>query len=342
MTGLARAERLLRVLQRRSVDRAPVICAGGMMNAAVVDVMQETGHTLPAAHFDAAGMATLAEDVSRATGFENLGVPFCMTVEPELLGSAIDPGTLQCEPKVSREAFASVEEVEYRDVGALARSGRIEVVAGATALLSRRNPDVPVVVSLTGPVSTAASIVAPMTFLKELRKRREASHRVLDYVTRLLVAYAARVIEAGVDAIAIGDPTATGEILGPALFDDFAVRYLNALTDAVHRQGVPVIVHICGDMSRSRELLPRLHADAISADAAVSLPRLKGDFGLTTMGNVSTYLLELGDAARVARATARLVEEGVDIIAPACGLSTSTALGNIRALTGAAKAAGRS
>jgi [methyl-Co(III) methanol-specific corrinoid protein]:coenzyme M methyltransferase len=33
----------------------------------------------------------------------------------------------------------------------------------------------------------------------------------------------------------------------------------------------------------------------------------------------------------------QLVEEGVDIIAPACGLSTSTPLENIRALTGAVR-----
>jgi [methyl-Co(III) methanol-specific corrinoid protein]:coenzyme M methyltransferase len=90
-------------------------------------------------------------------------------------------------------------------------------------------------------------------------------------------------------------------------------------------------------MSRSRALLPKLHADAISADAQVSLKALKADFGLTTMGNVSTYLLQFGDAERVAKNTVRLIEDGVDIIAPACGLSTSTGIGNIRAMTGAVK-----
>ncbi|HSN15991.1 MAG TPA: uroporphyrinogen decarboxylase family protein [Anaeromyxobacteraceae bacterium] len=337
MSGASPAERLLRVLRREPVDRPPAVCMGGMMNAAIVDVMKEGGHTLPGAHFDAVEMAALAEDVGRSTGFENLGVPFCMTVEAELLGSEVDPGTLACEPKVAREAFASVEAVEYRDVDGMARGGRIPVIAEAATLLARRNPDVPVIASLTGPVSTAASIVDPMTFLKQLRTRREAAHRVLDYVTRLLVAYATAVVEAGADVVAIGDPTATGEILGPTIFGGFAVRYLNELTDAVHRLGVPVIVHICGDMSRSRALLPGLHADAISADAQVSLRGLKEDFGVTTMGNVSTWLLEFGEPAKVEANTARLVKEGVDIVAPACGLSTSTALANIRALTGAVK-----
>jgi [methyl-Co(III) methanol-specific corrinoid protein]:coenzyme M methyltransferase len=44
-------------------------------------------------------------------------------------------------------------------------------------------------------------------------------------------------------------------------------------------------------------------------------------------------LLEFGDSQRVSRNTERLVRDGIDIISPACGLSTSTGLGNIRALT---------
>jgi MtaA/CmuA family methyltransferase len=340
MSDIAPRERLDRVLGNQPVDRPPVICTGGMMNAAVVGVMSEDGGpVLPAAHFDANGMADLAERVHAATGFENIGVPFCMTVEPEVLGSRIDPGTLACEPKVAEEAFGSCESVEYRDPAKLVREGRIATVVQAAHYLKARNPDIPVVASLSGPISTAAAVVTPLAFLKELRTRPQAAHRVADYVTRLLIEYAREVADAGADVIAIGDPTATGEILGPRIFEDFAVRYLNQLCDAVHANGKKVIVHICGDMSRSRDQLSEIHADAISVDALVNLKRLKEDFpAINTMGNVSTALLEFGDPVKVARNTERLVRDGINIISPACGLSTSTGLDNIRALTGAVKA----
>lgn len=338
MTDIAPKERLARVLAKQKVDRPPVICTGGMMNAAVTQVMDEDGPTLPAAHFSAEGMAELAQRVHQATGFENLGVPFCMTVEPEVLGSRIDPGTLSCEPKIAKEAFSSCELVDIRDVKKIVREGRIATVVQAAHYLKKRNPDTPVIASLSGPISTAASVVTPLAFLKELRTRPEAAHRVLDYVTRLLVEYAREVVDSGADVIAIGDPTATGEILGPRIFHDFAVRYLNQLCDTVHASGKQVIVHICGDMTRSRDQLSVLHADAISVDALVNLKRLKEDFpSINTMGNVSTALLEFGDAQKVARNTERLVRDGIDIISPACGLSTSTGLENIRALTGVVK-----
>ncbi|HWQ08569.1 MAG TPA: uroporphyrinogen decarboxylase family protein, partial [Holophaga sp.] len=142
----------------------------------------------------------------------------------------------------------------------------------------------------------------------------------------------------GADVIAIGDPTATGEILGPNLFAAFAVPAINRLADAVHALGLPVIVHICGDMKGCRRYIPALHAEAISTDATVSLVKLKQDYPwLTTMGNVSTFLLENDTTHRAARTAARLVREGVDIIAPACGLSTSTRLEAIRAMTDAVR-----
>lgn len=334
MSDYSPKERLLRVLDGSAVDRPPVICTGGMMNAAIVEIMQGTGHTLPEAHHDPRLMAGLANDVRVHTGFENFGIPFCMTVEAELLGSAIDFGTLSCEPKIAAENFPSVSKVEYRCIPVMLQSGRISAIVEAGSLLARRNPDIPVIGNITGPISTAASIVDPVTFLKELRKDRENSHRVLEYVSDLLIAFAGRLLEAGVTLISIGDPTATGEILGPKMFEEYAVRYLNKVINGIHSFGASVIVHICGNVRMVRSSIPRVRSDAISTDALVNLRLLKEEFPqLTTMGNISTFLLEMGEPDKVARHTESLLRDGIDIIAPACGLSTSTKLSAIRAMT---------
>jgi [methyl-Co(III) methanol-specific corrinoid protein]:coenzyme M methyltransferase len=338
MSQISPKERLLRVLDRKTVDRPPVICTGGMMNSAIVDIMNRTGHTLPEAHFTADKMATLAGDVHYETGFENIGIPFCMTVEAEVLGSDIDFGTLACEPKIARENFASVKEVVFRSIPDMLNAGRIREVAGAAQLLTRKHSDQPVIGSLTGPISTAASLVDPIQFLKELRKEREQAHRVLDYVTGFLISFAQTLVESGATAICIGDPTATGEILGPRMFDEYAVTYLNKLIDGIHASGVPVIVHICGEMKSVKPSIPALRSDAISTDAFVNLKLLKQEYPqLTTMGNLSTILLETGDPEKVAGRTETLIRDGIDIISPACGLSTSTSIATIRAMTDTVK-----
>ena len=85
-------ERLLRVLRDIPVDRAPVICPGGMMTMACREVMVQTGCSWPGAHRDAKKMAELSIAMYRETGLENLGIPFCMTVEAEALGGDVEDG----------------------------------------------------------------------------------------------------------------------------------------------------------------------------------------------------------------------------------------------------------
>lgn len=334
MSIISPKERLLRTLNKQVSDRAPVICPGGMMNAAIVDVMNKTGHTLPAAHHDEKLMAELAYDVYEHTGFENFGIPFCMTVEAEIMGSEINFGSLACEPKIQAELFSSVSDVHYREINSLLQAGRLNTIIQADYILSKKYIDVPVIGNLTGPISTAASIVDPMTFLKELRKDQHNAHRLIDYVANFLIAYAQLMIENGATAISIGDPTATGEILGPKMFQEYALRYINQVVDGIHAVGAPVVVHICGNMSSVKHLLPYIKADAISTDAMVNLRLLKEEFPqITTMGNLSTYLLEYGTPDKVVQQTQRLVNDGINIIAPACGLSTSSSLDNITAMT---------
>ncbi len=331
---LSPKERLLRTFEKKSVDRPPVICPGGMMNAAIVEIMNSTGHTLPSAHQDTALMSGLASDVHEQTGFENFGIPFCMTVEAEVLGSQINFGTLECEPKIQREKYASVADVNFLPFSAMENSPRVGVITKSIQRLSTRYPDIPTIGSITGPVSTSASIVDPMSFLKQLRRDKENSHKVIDYVCGHLIAYAKLMVENGATAISIADPTSTGEILGPKMFAEYAVPYLNKVADAVHAMGKPVIIHICGKMDSVLPQVALLHADAISVDAFVSLKNIKAQIpDAVTMGNVSTIALESSNPNKISTMTELLLRDKTNIISPACGLSTSTPLANIKALT---------
>jgi [methyl-Co(III) methanol-specific corrinoid protein]:coenzyme M methyltransferase len=312
-----------------------------MMNAAVVEVMEKTGHTLPAAHHQGALMADLAWDVYEKTGFENFGLPFCMTIEAEALGSAVDYGSLTCEPKIRQEAFPSVKDRAFAPKRAIEKTTRAAVVLEAVRSLSKTYPDIPVIGSITGPLSTAASLVDPMTFLKELRRNKEDAHRFLNLVTDELMQWAQLLADNGATVIAIADPTATGEILGPTLFEEYALPRLNRLVDALHSMRVPVIIHICGDIRRVKTHLFKLQGDALSVDAMVNLGALKEEQpAITTMGNLSTYLLQSGNPGTVQARAEALLKKHIDILAPACGLSTSTPLENIRAFTATVKERG--
>ena len=58
--------------------------------------------------------------------------------------------------------------------------------------------------------------------------------------------------------------------------------------------------------------------------------------GKITMGNVSTFMLEKGAPEQLLKTARHCLAEGVDILAPACGMSPRTPVANIRAVAEAA------
>lgn len=310
------------------------------MNSAIVEIMENRSYSLPSAHSDWSLMTGLAAQVQDQTGFENFGLPFCMTIEPQALGSQIDLGSLKCEPKIATEAFKTVTNVSYRSEMAVTESPRAQAVAKSIYSLHRSYPDIPTIGSLTGPLSTAASLVEPMMFLKELRKERSNSHRFLEYVSNQLIKFAQLMVESGASAISINDPTATGEILGPAMFEEYVVFYLNKITESIQRTGIPVIIHICGDIRAVTKKVSHLKSEAVSFDSLVNLEKFKFENPhFAVMGNLSTFVLEFGSQEKVRQSTDYLIRQKVDLKAPACGLSTTTPLINIQTFTGTVKTA---
>ena len=105
---LTEKERLEKVFHHEEVDRPPCICPGGMMNMITSELMDTCGVTWPEAHTDAEMMAKLALANYENGCFENVGVPFCMTVEAEAMGAEVTMGTKIFEPHVTGYAIDSV------------------------------------------------------------------------------------------------------------------------------------------------------------------------------------------------------------------------------------------
>lgn len=330
--------RLTRALQHKSVDRPPCICPGGMMNMIVEDIMDLTGKMWPQAHSDPFLMAGLAAGVFENGGFENFGVPFCMTVEAEAMGAQVCMGTRMTEPHVTAYPLQSVEQWENLQPIDL-HTGRAKVVVEAIAMLKARNPEVPVVANLCGPVSLASSLVEPMVYYKELYKKTAKVHEMMTFVTDNLIAFGKAQIKAGADVLAISDPSGTGEILGLKGFNAFAVPYLNKIINAIKAETeVGTIVHICGRLKNIYPGIVALNSDAISFDSITNVRLLSEHVdNKVIMGNISTFLLEKGAPEQLARAARTCVADGVTILSPACGLGPKTNLANIQAIVDAAR-----
>ncbi len=325
-------ERLELTLNGQKCDRPPCICPGGMMNMVTSDVMKLAGVFLPEAHMDSDKMAALAKAVYDSGCFENYGVPFCMTVEAEEMGAEIDFGNTMYEPHVVKYAIETCTKwSELKPVNL--QSGRAQVVIDAIKKLKALETDVPIIGNLTGPVSTAGSLMEPTVLYKELRKKKEDAHGMMTFVTEQLIKFGRGQIEAGADVIAISDPSGTGEILGPKCFEEFTVKYLNMLLDGLKDTGINTIVHICGQMHNVYSQINMVRSNALSFDSIVPMSDARKNLkNRVLMGNVSTYALEFATCEKVETLTRLCLKNGSDIISPACGLGMNSPIANVQAM----------
>lgn len=325
-------ERLDAIMHGKECDRPACICPGGMMNMITTELMDTVHVTWPEAHTDAQMMAELALANYENGCFENVGVPFCMTIEAESMGAQVTMGSKIYEPHVTGYAIDTVSD--WRNVPRMnLDEGRAKVVLDALRILKAKELDVPIIGNLTGPVSTASSVMEPVVFYKELRKKKKEAHEFMQFVTDEIISFAKAQLEAGADVIAISDPSGTGEILGPKLFREFTVKYLNQVIDAVKEQAMGTIVHICGQMKNVYPQANEIHSDVLSFDSCVAMKDAKENLKeRVLMGNVSTWTLEFGTPENVGKLAVNCWKNGSSIISPACGLGTKSPLANVQAI----------
>lgn len=335
-------ERLLAVLAGEEVDRAPFIGPGGMMTVAITEVMDATGCHWPEAHNDPALMARLGLGMHDLAGVENLGVPFCLTVEAEAMGAPVDLGSRGVEPRITGYILEDVGGFASLP-GIAARPGnRADVVLRAIRDLAVRGKDIPITGNLTGPITLATSLIDPLVFFRALRCDPGAVHGLLGFLAEELSGFGRAQVEAGADVVVVADPTGTGEILGPQAFREFALPYINRVVEGLgDKHACTTIVHICGRLQPVFRELNELKAGGLSVDSLVSIRALRKQApGKVLVGNVSTQLLDQGPPERIVRAGLHCLKGGVSVLAPACGISPNTRLDHIRALASVVKGDG--
>ncbi|WP_353095604.1 uroporphyrinogen decarboxylase family protein [Tissierella praeacuta] len=321
-------ERLLKVLNGEKIDRPPVICPGGMMNAAITELLEE----IDANHnTDLDAMVATAAKIREVIGFENYGVPFCMTCESEPFGVVISEGDKLNEPRILEYNQSSLEDIMKDFNPKISKNLRSETVIKVIERL--KNNDVPVIGNITGPISTSTSVVDPIKLFKMIRKEPDEAYTFIEYINNYLIEYAKEMVRAGADIIAISDPTATGEILGKKNFDRFAMPMYIEFLKSMKEINTPVIIHICGDANTIIDSLNSLEVQALSFDSIVNMRFAKSKLNTRLMGNVSTLLLQNGHKDKIVSITKNAMDSGVDIVSPACGLGMSTPIENLRAMT---------
>ena len=330
---MTQKERLLHVLSGDAVERPPVVVPGGLVTALSEEVIEATRPDGWSLVHCADGLASLSIHIHDTTGIENLGLPFTMRVESEAYGGEKDTFPSNEEPSSVGYPLRDVSEYRNLKVPDPGSDGRLPLVIDCIGILSRRRPAAPVVADLVAPLSLATSLVDAHTVLRALVREPLRMHGLLSFLSEGTVEYMRRLIGAGASAIFLVDPFSTAQTLGPQLFREFALPYINTITDAAHEMGCPVMVHLCGDLRKIIDELHELHAECLSVDSSTSTAEIADALPFhRIMGGMDSLELSTCTPQEVLTAAEAALAGGVDILAPSCGLDGRVTVENLRAM----------
>ncbi|MFO7675225.1 MAG: uroporphyrinogen decarboxylase family protein [bacterium] len=255
-------------------------------------------------------------------------------VEAEAMGAAVEL------PEDDNAFFvAAPDTVRTADPE---RDGRMPVVLEAVRRLrDELDESVPVLGSLKGPFSLASFLAGIEDLLGAVIASPARAVRFLDLALDNQARFAAAICRAG-GVPFIGDPVASGSLIGPGVFRRFAAPYLCRLIEAVHALGSPCGLHVCG---RTLDLLPDIvatGADILSIEEPdLAAARAKVGPGVVLMGSVPTELVRSGTAAAVRNEAARCLAVAGPrlILSTACDVPADSPMENVAAIVAAAREA---
>lgn len=325
--------RFLAALEGKPVDKVPV-CS--VTQTGIVELMDVVGASWPEAHTNPELMAKLAIANHELSGLEAVRVPYCLTVLVEALGCEINMGTKNRQPSVTAHPYP--KDLEGATVPAdLLQRGRIPAVLEAIKIIREKvGPDVPIIGGMEGPITVASDLVSVKSFMKWSLKKTDLFEQALDIATEAAITYANALVEAGADVISVADPVASPDLMSPDSFKKFLKARLQKFSSSVNSV---TVLHICGNVNSILSDMADCGFEGLSVEEKIGSPKkakeVIGDRA-RFVGNISSpFTLLPGPVDKIKAEAKQALEDGVDVLAPGCGIAPMTPLENIKAMVAA-------
>jgi len=331
MENITQRERFISALKKEAMDKIPV-CA--VTQTGIVDLMELSGAGWPEANYDPEKMATLAIAANELAGLEAVRVPFCTSVLAESLGCSFDKGSFDTQPYQLDFPCKTKDDVKNISVpDDIIEKPRIKTVLEAARIVRERVGDkTPIIAGLIGPAATAFYLSGATNYLMWCITDEEKFKSLLQIGTEACLKYASALYDHGVDAIVIIDSEAGPDILPPSLFESMVLPEYHSITSQLN--GLKIL-HICGDTSDILDHMASSGFNGLSIEEKVDIRYAKQIIGQRSaiIGNISPSATLLDKSPDIIKKEAKqCIEDGVDIIAPGCGLAPHTSLDQLKSL----------
>lgn len=144
-----------------------------------------------------------------------------------------------------------------------------DTVEAVGLMRQRAGNDVPVVGWIEGALAECCDLMDMQHVFINLLDEPEAMEHLIDICAEQGILFARAQVEAGAHIIGIGD--AATSLIGPSLYEEFVLPYQQRMIREIHAMGVPVKLHICGNIGPVMGLVAQTGADMVDCDFMVDM-----------------------------------------------------------------------
>lgn len=166
---------------------------------------------------------------------------------------------------------------------------------------------------IAAPFSAVTLILGIEATLMLMLENPKLLFAFMDFLLEYNDAYAEAQIEAGADAIWLGDCVATSHFISPEQYEQFAAEHAEKSTRLIQKRGEIVFYHGCEKSIPHLKIMSSLSFDTINIGEGVDIGLVKEAIGrkICIMGNLDTInVLQQQSPDEVERETRAIVERG--------------------------------
>lgn len=188
---------------------------------------------------------------------------------------------------------------------------------------------------IEGPVAEGADLRGINTLMLDFGDDPTFVRDLFAFVVEMELRFAREQINAGAELIGIGDAAAS--LVGPRIYEEFALPFERRLVEGVHAMGARVRLHICGNTRKLVEGMGRLGCEIVDLDSLTPLAdaRQKMGAGQVLLGNLNPVtVLMNGTPEMVSAGIAECHRQAGTrfIVGAGCEVPRDTPPENLRAL----------
>lgn len=197
-----------------------------------------------------------------------------------LLGCPINDASSDA-PLLDGSAIDDLAKLDSLDMAAALAHPLMQGIIKSHHLVADAIGDQTLLLATTwGPFTTAGRILGMEEMMMTMLEEPEELHKLLRFCNELLWGYLQPIMEhANIAGLNLSEPAASGDLISPEAFANFAAPYHKDLVERTRELGKKSMLHVCGDSSGVLDQVLDIAPDSFSLEAKVDLGQAREVLG---------------------------------------------------------------